>query len=111
MGTVPPTLDPAERLSTAIERVQRRPSLLWPVGRPVRGVVALKDFDAVPAHAWGTTTVGEVARPAGDVLVASDEPIDRVLERIVDAPDHMLVVVDAGEPVGLITPSLLMEPT
>jgi Zn-dependent protease/CBS domain-containing protein len=111
MGSVPPTLDPSTSIEVAIGEVQRRPSLLWPVGTPLVGVVTLRDFDAVPSPRWSTTTVGEVARDAREILVAPDEPMDRILDRIVDAPDQMLVVVDAGAPVGLITPSLLMDPS
>jgi Zn-dependent protease/CBS domain-containing protein len=110
MGSVPPTLDPAATLAETVGDVQRRPSLLWPVGRPVQGVVTLADYDAVPASAWPVTRVGEVAQPAAALLVGPDAPVDRILEQIVEAPHQMLVVVDAGEPVGLITPSLLMEP-
>ncbi len=111
MGSVPPTLDPGTSLQAAIGEVQRRPSLLWPVGTPIRGVVTLAEFDAVPSHEWSTTTVGQIARNVEGLLVGPDEPITRVLEQIVVAPEQMLVVVDAGSPVGLITPSLLMEPS
>jgi Zn-dependent protease/CBS domain-containing protein len=110
MGSVPPTLDPSATLAEVIGDVQLRPSLLWPVGRPIAAVVTLADFDRVPGERWGTTRLAEVAGDAAGVLVGPDEPIDRVLDRIVEAPHQMLVVVDGGEPVGLITPSLLMEP-
>lgn len=111
MGSVPPALDPSSSLEITVRDVQRRPSLLWPVGVPVRGVVTLADFDAVPSHRWASTTVGEIARDADGLLVAPDDPISRVLEQIVAAPQQMLLVIDAGSPVGLITPSLLMEPS
>jgi CBS domain-containing protein len=111
MGSVPPTLDPTTSLGEAVEAVQRRPSLLWPVGTPLRGVVALADFDAVPADRWSTTSVGEIARDPAPFLIGPDAAVQRILEQIVAAPAQMLLVVEAGHPIGLITPSLLMEPT
>lgn len=110
MGTVPPALDPSATVAEAIDEVARRPSLLWPVGRPIAGVLTLADLDAVPGDRWGTTRLGDVARRPDGVLVHPDEPVDEILARIAEAPDMMLVVVDAGEPVGLITPSLLLDP-
>lgn len=110
MGTVPPTLDPSASIAEVIEDVQRRPSLLWPVGRPVRAVVTLPDFDAVPAHLWDEVTVGAVASPADGAVIAPDASMDEILTAIASAPRAMLIVADGGEPVGLITPSLLAEP-
>jgi Zn-dependent protease/CBS domain-containing protein len=111
MGSVPPALDPNSTLREALREIQTRPSLLWPVGRPIRGVVTLGDIDAVPEERWDTTTVAEVAHPAAGAVVAPDDQVSTILELIVRAPEHMLVVARDGEPVGLITPSLLMEPT
>jgi Zn-dependent protease/CBS domain-containing protein len=111
MGQVPPTLDPDATIAEVVEEVQRRPSLLWPVGRPVRAALTFEDLQSVPASAWATTPVAHVAHDAAGLLVAPSEPIAGVLEQIVEAPRQMLIVVDGGEPVGLITPSLLMEPT
>jgi Zn-dependent protease len=110
MGSVPPALDPRSSLREALDRVQTRPSLLWPVGRPVLGVVTLEAIDAVPQNRWDVTTVAEVALPADGLTVTPDEEMRVILERIVTAPNQMLLVVDSGEPVGLITPSLLMDP-
>jgi Zn-dependent protease/CBS domain-containing protein len=110
MGSVPPTLEPHQTLRDALDAVQTRPSLLWPVGRPVRGVITLGAIDAVPEQRWDVTTVGDVATSAEGLTVGPDEGIRVILDRIVAAPHQMLLVVDAGEPVGLITPSLLMDP-
>jgi Zn-dependent protease/CBS domain-containing protein len=111
MGSIPPTLDPALSVREALERVRTRPSLLWPVGSPLIGAVAIPDIDAVPESAWDRTAVGEIAHPADGITVDPDESIPVILDRIVEAPHQMLLVARDGEPVGLITPSLLMEPT
>ena len=110
MGTVPPTLHPDASIAEVIEEVQRRPSLLWPVGRPVRSVVMLSDFDAVPANQWREVRVGAVARPADGAIVPPEASMEDVLRAIAEAPQAMLIVADGGTPVGLITPSLLAEP-
>jgi Zn-dependent protease len=110
MGSVPPPLDPHRSLRAALADIQTRPSLLWPVGRPVTGAITLEAIDAVPEARWDVTTVAEVARPAAEVTVAPDDTMKVILDRIVAAPHQMLIVVDHGEPVGLITPSLLMDP-
>jgi Zn-dependent protease/CBS domain-containing protein len=109
MGTVPPTLDPGSRLSDAVVRVQERPTLLWPVGTPVAGGVTLEQVDAVPRTDWSTSTVADVAIDADTVTVEADTPMDEVIDQLRAAPKNMLVVVDAGRAVGLLTPSLVSE--
>ena len=107
MGTVPPTLPAHLPLDAAVGIVRQRPSLLWPVGDPLRGGLLLGHIDAVPADRWAFTTVGEVAHPADEVAVEAAEQVDTVIDRLANAPGTMLIVVDGGRPVGLVTPSLV----
>jgi Zn-dependent protease len=110
MGSVPPMLHPDMPLGLAIEQVQQRPSLPWPVGAggAADQVLWLADIDAVPDHRWGTTTVGEVAGPAGPLVTAAGTTLDEALPQLAEVAGHMLLVVDgAGRPVGLLTPSLI----
>ena len=107
MGTVPPPLPGSWTLAQALEHVQERPSLLWPVDDPVRGVLLLGMIDDVPSHLWSTTTVAEVAADPAVATVAVSTPLDDAVARMAGAPEHMLIVVDQGHPVGLLTPSLV----
>lgn len=107
MGSLPPLLDPAETLDRAIERVQTRPSLVWPVGSPLRGGVTLAGFDRVPQTDWASTPVRDIAYDGDEVTVSADETMDTVMDRLAAAPERMLIVVDGGHPVGLLTPSLV----
>ena len=110
MGSAPPALDPETALHEAVVAVQDRPSLLWPVGDPVRGAVSLDEFDTVPRDQWWRTRLADVAHDAAVATVDADATMEEVLERIVDAPRQMLIVVRDGRPVGLLTPSLVTEP-
>ena len=107
MGTVPPVLPATMSLRDALEQVQQRPSLLWPVGDPLRGTLTIAQIDAVPDEQWDTTTVGDVAHDPTTSSVEVDAAFDDVLDLISDAPENMLVVTDRGRAVGLLTPSLL----
>lgn len=107
MGSVPPPLRGSLTLAQALEQVQQRPSLLWPVGDPVEGVLLLTMIDDVPAHLWATTTVAEVAADPAAATVPVTTSLDQALAQMAGAPEHMLIVVDQGHPVGLLTPSLI----
>ncbi|MGH8898643.1 MAG: site-2 protease family protein [Egibacteraceae bacterium] len=109
MGSVPATLPPDLPLSEAAQRVRERPSLLWPVGAPLVGVVVLEQIDAVPDHDWPSTQVGQVALPLEGRTVPADASMDATLEALSTAPEHMLVVTEDGRAVGLLTPSLVTE--
>lgn len=109
MGSVPPSLPADLPVGAALERVQTRPSLLWPVGPPLSGAVTLDQLNRVPSPAWGSTTVGQVAFPVAEVTVGADERVDDVIERLATAPGAMLLVADRGAIVGLLTPSLVGE--
>lgn len=109
MGSVPPTLDPHLPLSDAVVQLQERPSLLWPVGVPLAGVVTLQRLDDVPRRQWALTPLRDVASPADGVTVDVEAPMDTALDRIVNAPGNMLLVTEGGRPVGLLTPSLVSD--
>ncbi|MEX0658993.1 MAG: site-2 protease family protein [Egibacteraceae bacterium] len=109
MGSVPPTLDPHLPLSDAVVQLQERPSLLWPVGVPLAGVVNLQGLDLVPRRQWALTALREVAQPAEAVSIDAAATMDAALDRLVRAPGNMLLVVEDGMPVGLLTPSLVSD--
>jgi Zn-dependent protease/predicted transcriptional regulator len=105
MGSVPPTVPADISLDQLVVRLQQRPAILWPVGRPLVGGVRLEDLDRVPRREWAHTTVTEVIER--DVFVDENTPMDQALDMLTAAPDRMLIVVRDGEPVGLLTPSLV----
>lgn len=107
MGSVPPTLPPDVNLDELVVRLQQRPSILWPVGRPLLGGVKLEDLDRVPRRDWSSTAVTDVVDR--DVFVDAETPMDEALDRLSVARDGMLIVVRHGEPVGLLTPSLVAD--
>ena len=111
MGSVPPPLRREATLADVVERLQERPSLLWPVGDPVNGVLRLADLDRIDQRDWAWTRVGDLAGEPDGVTVDADESMDRVLDRLAAAPTSMLIVTDGGRPVGLITPSLVAGST
>lgn len=107
MGSVPPALPGAWSLAQALEAVQQRPSLLWPVDDPVTGGLLISQIDDVPSDRWPTTTVAEIAMPAVIATVPVATPLTDAVERMIDAPEQMLIVVEDGHPIGLLTPSLV----
>lgn len=107
MGTVPPTVPAGTRLADLGPRLQQRPSVLWPVGRPLLGGVMLEDLDGVPVADWDAVTVEDVLTT--DVFIAHDMSMDEALDKLLQAPDRMLIVVRDDEPVGLLTTSLLAD--
>lgn len=110
MGSVPAALDPGQPLHYAVRTIEAKPSLLWPVGEPLLGAVRLADLEAVPRRDWAHTTVGDVTRPGAAVTVAADATMDVALAAMSQAPGNMMLVVDdAGRPVGLLTPSLVVD--
>ncbi len=112
MGSVPPTLRSDAAIADVVEQVQTRPSLLWPVAGPdgrMIGAVALSDVDAIAAEWWPVTPLGPLATRRGDVAVDVDESMEAVLDRLAGSGSTMLVVVDGGRPVGLVTPSLVAD--
>lgn len=109
MGSVPPALPASLTLREAMEQVQQRPSLLWPVGDPLRGTLLLGSIDAVPDSEWDTTTVADVAIDPATSSVEIDRPLDDAVGLMAQSPENMLVVTDRGRAVGLLTPSLVSD--
>ncbi len=108
MGTPPPTLPADLPLRLAAERLAERPSLLWPVGgATLVGGVRLRDVEGPLAAGSGELPVSAFAHRPGDVAVDVAVPLDRALDRMLDAPGQMLIVTRGGAPVGLLTPSLV----
>lgn len=107
MGTVPPTVPSDVRLDELVVRLEQRPSVLWPVGRPLLGGVRLDDLRDVARADWARTTVDQIVER--DVFVDENTPMDEALDRLSVARDRMLIVVRDGEPVGLLTPSLVAD--
>jgi Zn-dependent protease/predicted transcriptional regulator len=70
------------------------------------GVITRGDVATALAHAGPHATVGEA--PRHDVVtVAPSDPLDLVLDKLRHVPDSVAVVVDHGEPVGLLTAEAL----
>ena len=70
-------------------------------GKPI-GVLTRGDVATALAHAGPNATVSTA--PQHQVLmVAPAEPLESVLDRLRQAPDAVAVVLDHGEPVGLLT--------
>lgn len=109
MGSVPPTVPADLSLDDLVVRLQQRPSILWPVGRPLLGGVRLEDLDQVARDDWPYTSVSDIIER--NVFVDADTPMDEALDMLSVARDRMLIVVRNGEPVGLLTPSLVAEIT
>lgn len=107
MGSVPPTVPRGVVLEEVATRLRQRPSVLWPVGRPLIGGIRLGDLDTVSRDRWGQTPIDDIV--ASDVFVADDLPMDEAVDRLARARDRMLIVVRDGEPVGLLTPSLVAD--
>lgn len=107
MGSAPPALDPDWSLAQALERIQEKPSLLWPVGDPLGGGLTLGRIDEVPDVEWHDTLVRTVALPAHDIAVEAATPLDAALDAMRRAPGGMVLVVRDGVVVGLLTPSLI----
>ncbi|MGH8907890.1 MAG: site-2 protease family protein [Egibacteraceae bacterium] len=109
MGSVPQALDPDMPLDEAVLWVRQRPSLPWPVGTPLAGVVLLEQIEAVPSSAWPLTRVRDVALPLAGRTVGADTPMGAVMQALTRAPGQTLVVTDGGSAVGLLTPSLVAD--
>ena len=109
MGSVPPALDPSWSLARALQVMQERPSLLWPVGDPVTATLVLEQIDDVSSDRWGATTVRELATPAEGVTMDVDAPLDQAVECMIQASHNMVIVTEAGRAIGLLTPSLISD--
>jgi Zn-dependent protease/predicted transcriptional regulator len=74
-------------------------------GRTV-GLLTLRGVRRVPREQWPTRRVRDHMVPLGDqVVVAPDARMDSVLGKLQDGEAGRVLVVQAGEVVGIITPS------
>ncbi|MFG2059188.1 site-2 protease family protein [Micromonospora sp. NPDC048930] len=74
-------------------------------GRPV-GLVTLDRVRGIPADRRASTTLGEVACRADDLVLASpDEPLNELLPRLSQCADGRALVVTDQRLVGIVSPS------
>ena len=107
MGSAPPTLSPDATLAEVADGLARKPSLLWPIGEPVQGVIRLKDLDSITSDQWPTTRITRVASSAEGRVIDAEAGLDEAIRRLVAAAENQLVVTEQGRAVGLLTESLL----
>ncbi|MET8949039.1 site-2 protease family protein [Streptomyces sp. NPDC004542] len=70
----------------------------------VGGVLTLRQIDATPPQARAGTTVRDVMRPLGDVVVAAPgEPVLDLLPRLETSPLRRALILDEGRLVGILT--------
>jgi Zn-dependent protease len=76
----------------------------------VVGLIAVENVQAVPQRLWALRTVRDVMRPASPGLfIPPDWSIMRAMDRMVQEGWDRLVVVEEGQPVGLITRSAIAQ--
>jgi Zn-dependent protease len=74
-------------------------------GRTI-GLLTLRKVRRVPSDQWPTSRVRDHMVPLGDqVVVAPDARMDQVMAKLEDGEAGRVLVVEAGEVVGIITPS------
>ena len=72
----------------------------------VAGLVTVARMRRVPTNRWSVTTVGDVACPLPQCVVAGPgDDLAAVARRMGRSPDRRAVVVDGGRVVGILTPS------
>jgi Zn-dependent protease/predicted transcriptional regulator len=70
------------------------------------GLLTLRKVRRVPSDQWPTSRVREHMVPLGDqVVVAPDTPMDQVMAKLEDGEAGRVLAAEAGEVVGIITPS------
>ena len=74
------------------------------------GLIAVEDVQAIPQAVWPWRTVREVMRPAApELFIPPDRSIMQAMERMVQEGWDRLVVVEEGQPIGLITRSAVAQ--
>ncbi len=72
-------------------------------GRVV-GLVTVEDVQALPQGLWNWRVVREVMRPASpDLFVTQESSIKQALDQMIEGEWDRLIVVEGGQPVGLLT--------
>ncbi|MEN8375160.1 MAG: site-2 protease family protein, partial [Gemmatimonadota bacterium] len=72
--------------------------------RPV-GLITLQHVKAIPRDAWPSRQVGEAMRAVDELAVGAREPVTTALERMQDAKERRILVVDDGRLVGILSAS------
>jgi Zn-dependent protease len=74
------------------------------------GLISVGDVQAVPQGLWSWRTVRDVMRPSSpELFIPSAWSIMQAMERMVQSGWDRLVVVEDGQPVGLITRSAIAQ--
>jgi predicted transcriptional regulator len=74
-------------------------------GRTI-GLLTLRGVRRVPRERWSTRRVRDHMVPLGDqVVVAPDARMDGVVGKLQDGQANRVLVVQAGEVIGIVTPS------
>lgn len=78
--------------------------------REIIGLISVEDVQAVPQGLWSWRTVRDVMRPASpELFIPPDWSIMQAMERMVQTGWDRLVVVEQGQPLGLITRSAIAQ--
>ena len=78
--------------------------------REIVGLISVEDVQAVPQGLWSWRTVRDVMRPASpELFIPPDWSIMQAMERMVQTGWDRLVVVEQGQPLGLITRSAIAQ--
>jgi Zn-dependent protease/predicted transcriptional regulator len=102
---IPPELSLQEAVDDYFMRYDHGAFPVDEGGRTI-GLLTLRAVRRVPREAWPTRRVREHMVPLGDqVQVAPDARMDGVLGKLEDGEAGRVLVVHAGEVVGIITPS------
>ncbi|WP_455371656.1 CBS domain-containing protein, partial [Petrachloros mirabilis] len=76
----------------------------------VVGLIAVEDVQAIPQSLWSWRTVKDVMHPASPALfIPPDWSIMQAMERMAQTGWDRLVVVEDGQPVGLVTRSAFAQ--
>ena len=102
--SIPPTAS-VEALARGLERMGVHGAPVKDEQGRVYGMVSTSDLaDPEKGGSWEGKTVSDIMTPV-ILAVNTGDPIDEVIQRMVDTGSHRLLVVDELEhPVGIVTP-------
>jgi Zn-dependent protease/predicted transcriptional regulator len=87
----------------------RRWALVEHAGAPV-GLISLTDVRRVPAEAWDTTLVGQIATPIDAVLTAPlDSPVRDLLRTMATRKVNQIPILEGGRILGAVTREALVQ--